>query len=114
MVGKSKYANKAQKKRMELIKSEVGCVACMQHGHFVTPCDVHHLIEGSRRRGHDYTVALCAWHHRGVDPLPGQELQQSLARSPAMFHDVYGDDEVLLENTNNRLAHLKSLTVSAL
>ena len=99
---------------MELLKSEVGCVACMQDMQYVTPCDVHHLIDGSRRRGHGYTVSLCAWHHRGVDPRPGQELLPSLARDPAAFKERYGEDDDLLRLADSALHAIEANTVSGI
>lgn len=45
--------------------SEVGCICCRRHGYKVAP-EIHHLVEGMRRLGDDYTIPLCAYHHRGV------------------------------------------------
>lgn len=102
---------KELKRRIYLIKAEVGCVACRQDGHYVTPCDAHHLISGSRRRGDRFTVPLCPWHHRGVDPRPGQELTPSLARNPEAFEAQYGPDGILLHLTDRALELLEENTV---
>ena len=47
-----------------------GCVCCRILGHKNTQVDIHHLVEGKKRLGDDYTIPLCAFHHRGIIPLP--------------------------------------------
>lgn len=102
------------KKRMYYVKAEVGCVACLQDGNLVTPCDAHHLLDTGRRRGDEYTIALCAWHHRGVDPRPGQELTPSLAREPAQFHLRYGSDDHLYVINELRIDYIRAHNVGDL
>ena len=87
-------------------------MACRQNG--LHRCDgegsdAHHLLNGGRRRGHEFTIALCPWHHRGVPPegtagCIGAALVfgPSLALSSREFHIFYGSDDELLE-TQNRL-----------
>lgn len=30
--------------------------------------EIHHIVSGRKRHGHDHTIPLCAYHHRGVLP----------------------------------------------
>lgn len=90
---------------------EMPCAAypCIQG-----PCDVHHLLSGNRRRGHMFTVPLCAWHHRAV-PLGGfsiatleAHLGPSLALTSKKFRERYGTDDELLERVNAQLDRSKA------
>jgi len=76
---------------------DIGCLACLRHGRRGVPCDIHHLLRGGRRRGHQATIGLCPWHHRGVGPALGL----SLAHGSKSFHAMYGSDEDLLEMQND-------------
>lgn len=91
----------------------LGCIACRKRGQ-VTPCEVHHLTIGGRhgqkRRGHDFTIGLCPWHHRG-EPTFGLShivcecrFGPSYAREPRRFREVFGQDEELLAYQNELLA----------
>lgn len=84
----------------------VGCVACWLFAQKRRPCEIHHLTIGGRhgqkRRGHDFTIGLCDWHHRGVadHTLPGlmrDAYGASYALEPKAFRDEIGEDEHLLE-----------------
>jgi hypothetical protein len=100
---------------------DTGCVACfVEIGANRLP-EIHHLTStgrhGGPRAGHQATVGLCPWHHRGV-PLDNHNardtehiLGPSLARTPRAFRHRYGVDDALLELQNRRLtAHLKGVT----
>jgi hypothetical protein len=100
MVGRSKLPTKAEARRMELLKTQVGCVACRLDGRGYEPPDIHHLLSGGKRIGHQATVPLCPWHHRGYGST---ESGPSLARAPGEFHATYGSDQRLLEITNGFL-----------
>lgn len=104
-----KRATAAERERMERVK-QMPCVACDSKGY--APCgptEVHHLLSGNKRRGGEYTIPLCRWHHRGVtDGVFGVDAHEaalgpSLARSSKRFREVFGDDEALLALTNDRL-----------
>jgi hypothetical protein len=44
-----------------------GCVVCWLFHNVKTPCAVHHIIEGGRRRGHFWTIGLCdPGHHQNA------------------------------------------------
>lgn len=94
---------KAQESRFFLIR-EVGCIACRTRG-ITRAAEVHHLTiggkHGQKRRGHDYTIGLCAWHHRGENAFGSAELGvltygPSYAREPRKFRETFGSDDVLL------------------
>lgn len=55
--------------RRDLI--EVGCVICRRLGYPGTPCELHHVAEGSGLRSDWSTVGLCSEHHRGKSGLHG-------------------------------------------
>lgn len=79
------------------------------------PVERHHLTVGGKhgqpRLGHDYTVALCAWHHRGEAALPADEaefmLGPSYARTPKAFRSEFGNDEELLRYQNGLIGWTK-------
>ena len=78
---------------------DIGCIACRQHGEY-RQADVHHLLSGGRRRGHEFTIPLCPYHHRNV----GVGIGPSLACGSKPFHEAFGSDEELLARTNRLLA----------
>lgn len=88
----------------------LGCVACWLGGYWARtkrmPGEVHHLLSGNRRIGHDFTIILDAWHHRG-EPDEGktkswmaEHYGPSLALQSKEFHRVFGSDSFLLEAQN--------------
>ena len=94
---------KAQQARFERIK-ECGCILCRRYLHVYEPPEIHHLTDCGRRRGHDFTVGLCPWHHRGVSILPVQMAElamgPSLARGAKPFRAHWGSDDELLDEQN--------------
>lgn len=90
------------------------CMACESlDGEFqrcdAEGCDYHHMKSGNIRRGHEYGIALCVWHHRG-HPLPGLNSRQmrelfgpSLMDGSRLFHETYGNDDELLAKQNEWL-----------
>jgi hypothetical protein len=88
------------------------CIACV-----IEECDqpsqteVHHCNEGGhagqKRRGDDFVLPLCAWHHRGQAPA-GMTVSEALYHlGPPLTHskrfrESYGtDDELLAMVTGN-------------
>lgn len=115
MVGKSRQATKEQQKRFQYIQMG-GCVACLQLDFYNSECEIHHLLRGYRR-GHDYSVGLCAYHHRGILP-EGLTYKQcknrmgpSLAEESKAFHETFGDDDFLLELQNSVIEKVKDSIV---
>ena len=68
-----------------------GCICCDSEG--FTPdsdsepplVEAHHLLSGGIRRGHLFSLGLCAWHHRGraIDAAV-------IARRWSRWWDAYG------------------------
>jgi hypothetical protein len=91
----------AQRERFAQIK-DGRCLACWIKGHVTIGCDAHHLLIGGRRRGHDYSVALCGWHHRMIpfDGVTGPQMRNlygpSLMGGSKRFREAYGTDDELL------------------
>lgn len=93
------------------------CLACEIEGvSQPNPTEAHHLNAGGRagqkRRGDEYQIPLCQWHHRGVAPrgvtrdVMTHMYGPSLAHDSKQFRFAYGDDEQLLLATQARLARL--------
>ncbi len=86
---------------------QAGCLCCLSLGLDHDPdgpmVEAHHLLDGGMRRGHDATVGLCQWHHRGRLMLEGwthamhrEFLGPSLAEGSVPFHARFGDDDALI------------------
>jgi hypothetical protein len=84
-----------------------GCLCCMamgfKHDSDGPVVEAHHLLSGGIRRGHFYTVGLCAWHHRArlivnawTHDTHRRLLGPSLEEGSARFHERFGTDEQLL------------------
>lgn len=114
MLNKARRPTKAEAARMARLK-EMPCVACLQlwagcgQG-LCGPTEVHHLLSGNKRRGHNFTIPLGAYHHRGVRPMNFTQagialtFGPSLALSSKIFRERFGTDDELLERTNQLLA----------
>ena len=90
----------------------IGCIACRFHGKYRS-AEIHHLLSGNKRRGHEYTIPLCRFHHQG-DPDFGwtanemaQRIGPSLARESKAFHIAFGSDDELLERVNELIKETK-------
>lgn len=85
----------------------LGCVVSRVFFNRWEPADIHHLVEGRKRLGHQFTIPLSPWFHRGIPPLPEmrpseaeKQIGPSLARSKRDFVAAYGTERDLLEQTN--------------
>ena len=92
----------------------IGCVCCDMNGThpqfmrcLIAPVEIHHLNggghHGQKRRGDEFTVPLCGWHHRGVGgPARNMALMYgpSWAKGSKPFRAVYGTDDELLALAN--------------
>lgn len=99
----------AQGVRFEAIK-ESGCLIAHILGLEWVYAEIHHLNiggkHGAKRRGHDFTIGLNPWSHRG-QPFGGMSAAAcedmfgpSFARQPRLFRSVYGSDDQLLAIQN--------------
>jgi hypothetical protein len=61
-------ATKAQKARFEAA-IRLGCVLCAHFGKPVSAAEMHHLLSGNRRMGHDWSIPLCRPCHRNINAL---------------------------------------------
>ena len=105
---------KAQVQRFQAI-ADLGCVACLLDGRGGEPPDIHHLLSGGKRRGHDATIGLCPWHHRGQPKNGLGEVGMRALFGPSMHHhkrafiERYGSDDALLEMQDRLLAKYAEL-----
>jgi Recombination enhancement, RecA-dependent nuclease len=92
----------------------IGCIACRQLG-FYAPADVHHVLTGGRRTGHQDTIPLCPYHHRGVCFVNnGVDMGPSLANGSKPFHARFGTQAKLLAQVNKMLEPIKPYTQTGL
>jgi hypothetical protein len=99
MKSKARSATKSQLRRMLIIKSITGCVACIKDDRDPVPCNAHHMLAGGQRIGHDHTYGLCTFHHVG---------ELSIHGSKRRFLEKYGSEQELLEMTNKLIAEFES------
>jgi len=105
--------------RWDLIRT-LPCICCSFAGSPYMrvpgqPIEIHHLLSGARRRGHDFTIGICSWHHRAVPPIQSGSMETmtamygpSLANGSKPLHAVYGSDDELLALQNQRLVTLQA------
>lgn len=101
----SKTITAAQKRRMDIITREVGCIPCRMQFCRYMPAECNHLLKGYRI-GHSAVVPECTWHHRGecLTGIDGRQMRRTFGPSRKLhkkqFRRIYGTDEQLLELTN--------------
>ena len=102
----------AQQQRFEGIK-EIGCVVAYSLGLGWVYAEIQHLTvggkHGAKRRGHDFTIGLNPWSHRG-EPFGGMSADTcerlfgpSYAKQPRRFRQEVGNDDYLLDLQNTLL-----------
>ena len=89
---------KAESRRMDIIKRDIGCIACKKYSEDYVPAHAHHLIspDTGNRISHLAVIPLCSMHH----DLPGG----SVHRNKVWFREAFGSDEELLAETNRLVA----------
>ncbi len=102
MRSKASPPSKADIRRFALLY-ELGCVACGRHADI----EIHHYLSGNKRIGHEATIPLCTWCHRGT-ANSGKSGAVMLALIGPSFHQhrrafraKYGTDAELLEKVNS-------------
>lgn len=104
--------SKADLKRFDKLYG-LGCIACWLRDMTFRYPEIHHLNAGGKagqkRRGHEYTIPLCSWHHQGTTIFGYTALSMaekygpSLAKQSKRFREEYGTDDELLAKVNARL-----------
>lgn len=89
---------------MQSIK-ESGCICCLLATGKTQAPDVHHLTSGGRRIGHQATIGLCPWHHRGHTQGQSKQFMMGLlgpsyAHGRRGFQEYFGRDDLLLKFQN--------------
>lgn len=95
-----------QEKRWDAMRAG-GCIVARMMATGWAAGEIHHLTVGGKhgapRLGHDLTICLSPWSHRGI-PLPGysvetmeQKFGPSYARTPRAFRREFGGDQRLLD-----------------
>lgn len=77
---------------------ELGCIACIKAGSGYRAPDIHHVLRGGRRIGHQATLPLCPEHHRF--PSNGKVVGPSLADGSKVFEAKWGTQKDLLIEVN--------------
>ena len=101
----------SQQKRFSVMQ-QIGCIICiLDHGRHETPGDIHHILSGGKRIGHDATLYLTPWFHRGQPPngwtieKATEVLGPSMFHNPKEFKERYGTEAELLEFQNELIKH---------
>ena len=106
----------AQQRRFHAIQ-QIGCLCCAIMGMGWSPAEIHHLTvggkHGQKRRGHDYTIGLCATHHRGVYVPWIDKLRPLYSEQPRAFRERFGNDDYLLAEQNKRIDEWRQNTMGA-
>jgi hypothetical protein len=105
---------KAREKRFARLKF-MGCIACWMDG-VMAGAEIHHLNlggkAGQKRRGDEYTIPLCPWHHQGRvecghTATSMREVRgPSLARQSREFRAKYGTDDEILAHVDDLIRQL--------
>jgi hypothetical protein len=86
---------------------DIGCICCLKRG-IASECEKHHLLTtglhgNGKRRGEQFTVGLCTYHHRGGHGVGGAVARSmeptygpNYADNAGEFRVVFGDDSDLL------------------
>jgi len=91
---------KTERQHMDNVQS-LGCIVCRRLGVY-SPAEIHHVLDGNRRRGHMYVLPLCVPHHRGGSDGVSD---QFYSRHPykKRFEHEYGSEAELLETVQELL-----------
>lgn len=91
---------RAEKERIQRAL-ELGCAIC-GHDNHGSKLEVHHLLDGGKRMGHNFTIVLCLYHHQKRG-LPYYPKSVSLVDGSKAFTQAYGTQRSLFESTQRRL-----------
>jgi hypothetical protein len=88
---------KADRTRFDKLH-RLGCICCKKAGSGYRAPDIHHVLRGGRRIGHQATLPLCPEHHRM--PSNGTVVGPSLADGSKKFETCWGPQLKLLAEVN--------------
>lgn len=93
---------------------EMGCIACLLDRLPGVYPEIHHLNggghAGQKRRGDEFTIPLCQWHHQGK-PMPNTPVDgPTLKYHSRAFRARYGTDDGLLSRTNSIIARMDAVS----
>lgn len=104
---------KAQQERLDAIHA-MPCIACdIEDCTQGSRTEAHHLVDKGTRKlsgGHDATIPLCGWHHRGEKPDHMKLREMHLLYGPSLelqkkeFKNIYGNERTLLAMVDAKLA----------
>lgn len=102
---------------------EIGCICCLIKGRGFVPAEKHHLLTtglhgNGRRRGEQYTIGLCSYHHQGEKAVGTSEARRlsvlagpSYGDEPVLFREEFGTDAELLELQDRAIAAWADSTI---
>ena len=90
---------KAEKRRWEIIKTQVGCIASRVMGLGYVPCEIHHMLDTGSTISHSHTFGLTYEKHQG---------NNGIHKAKKAFREHYGSDEYLLQLTNDMVAEVEA------
>ena len=108
MVGKTQPATKAEAERMHQVKYYTGCIPCLLSPRPIlnVHATVQHVKEGNKRLGHQYTYAVCGYHHFGHNP---KMFGPSLALNSREYAEVFGTERQLVSVQDFALSLLSQM-----
>lgn len=92
-------ATKAEQRRWEIIKTQVGCAASRMMGLGYVPCEIHHMLDTGSTISHSHTFGLTPELHQGND---------GIHKAKKRFRDKYGTDEFLMQCTDDMVAEIEA------
>lgn len=93
---------KADKRRIQILTAEVGCLCCRLDEFGYEPAQYHHAYDRPNGvRVHDWGYPLCPWHHQGQGPQAGRGPSMAIDRRAYQRH--YGPESFLVEFADRAL-----------
>jgi hypothetical protein len=111
-MGRYPKPTKNEAERIEAMM-RLGCRACASLNLFCPADECHHIVEGNKRLGHNFTIPLCRGHHRGIwnpelqEILSPQELV-AISSGRHAWRRIYPNEFELWCSVQDRL-HLPKL-----
>jgi hypothetical protein len=102
---------------------QMGCICCWKLGLPGIVPEIHHLNggghAGQKRRGDEFTIPLCRWHHQGISGSDGMAhfrmmYGPSLKLHSRAFRAEFGTDDELLEKVNDMIDQMNGVATGHL